>query len=246
MQKSNFFLLIVLLLLISICSSKKFLSKTFFTNTANSYMKINSSMLRKALNNKDFYVLDTRPMTTSVLGYISNSIIIPYSNFTWLSYVVPDLSNIIIISDKDNYLEVLKYLESLRKYKIYGFCFYEEVSIFSYFDIQKIVYDENTKESLEKIVESKQNIIDIREISEFKETGVIKEAKLIPFSTFLKNYVNIPKDGDVYVFCKKGIRAVIGMTFVKRAGYKNNFIIMKGGMEQTIKNNYPVVPYSGQ
>ena len=41
------------------------------------------------------------------------------------------------------------------------------------------------------------------------------------------------------------MRAVVGMSFAKRAGYSNNFIIMKGGMDQAIKNKYPVVPYSG-
>ena len=245
MQKSRFFSFVVLLFLISSSSSKNFLSKEFFTKTTNSYMKINSSILKKVINNKDFYLVDARPMTTIALGYISNSIIVPYTMFTWLSSVVPELSNIIIISDKANYQETFKKLETIKNYKIYGYCLYEEVSKFSYFNIQKIVYDENTKESLETIVKNKQNIIDIRETKEYKETGVIKEAKLIPLSTFLKNYGNIPKKGDVYVFCKSGMRAVVGMSFAKRAGYSNNFIIMRGGMDQAIKNKYSVVPYPG-
>ena len=34
------------------------------------------------------------------------------------------------------------------------------------------------------------------------------------------------------------------MSFVKRAGYKNKFIIMKGGMDQAIKEGIKTVPYS--
>ena len=66
---------------------------------------------------------------------------------------------------------------------------------------------------------------------------------MIPLPTFLNDYVKVPREGNVYVFCKSGGRAVVGMSFVKRAGYKNKFIIMKGGMDQAVKENYPMVPY---
>ena len=41
------------------------------------------------------------------------------------------------------------------------------------------------------------------------------------------------------------MRAVIGMSYAKRAGYTNKFIIMKGGMNKAIQERYPLVPYSG-
>ena len=41
------------------------------------------------------------------------------------------------------------------------------------------------------------------------------------------------------------MRAVAGMTFAKREGYKNKLFIMEGGMMKTIKEGFQVVPYTG-
>ena len=40
------------------------------------------------------------------------------------------------------------------------------------------------------------------------------------------------------------MRAVVGMSYAKRAGYTNRFVIMRGGMNQTIHEGYPLVPYT--
>ena len=37
---------------------------------------------------------------------------------------------------------------------------------------------------------------------------------------------DIVKDLDIYVYCKLGKRALIGMTYAQRAGYTNRFVIM--------------------
>ena len=131
----------------------------------------------------------------------------------------------------------------LGKYKLIGYCIYDDIVNSSSFNIQQIVYNPNTYDSIQKIVDDNQNIIDIREVAEYINTGVIQQAKLIPLNTFKNNYVKVPKEGDVYVFCKSGGRAVVGMSYVKRAGYTNKFIIMRGGMDQAIKEGYPTVPY---
>ena len=209
------------------------------------YIRINANMLKKAIDNKDFYVIDTREMETSVLGYIPNTIIIPRSNFTsWLSYVVPDYALIVVISDYQNYRSTLDYLKSTGKYKLYGYVLYEEICRYSYFNPIKVAYAENTKDSLNNIIGNKGSlIVDVRETSEFVETGVIETSQLIPFSTFMKNYVNIPQNRKIYMLCKKGLRAVIAMTFAKRAGLTNNFFVLERGIEKTIEEGYPLVPF---
>ena len=237
------FLYLSILFTISISSSTKFLSKSFFSSLSGQYTKINPSILKKSLGLKDFYVIDTRDISKAALGYISNTLIVPISMLNWLSSVVPNLASIIVITESSNYITTLNKIESYGRYKIYGYCFYDEVTKFPYFDIKKIEYNQNTKESIQDIVNSKGNIIDVREVNEYHETGVIKEAKLIPLSTFLNKYSNIPKNGDVYVFCKSGMRAVIAMSFAKRYGFTNNFIIMKGGITQAIREGYPLVHY---
>ena len=46
------------------------------------------------------------------------------------------------------------------------------------------------------------------------------------------------------MFCKSGGRAVVGTSYAKRKGYTNKFIIMKGGMDQAIKEGIKTVPYN--
>ena len=244
MYKSLFFSLL-LLYLISISSSVKFLSKSSFLSLSNSSTKISASTLKDSFALKNFYIIDTREVPIMAKGYISNSLLIPNSMFSWLPSLVPESAHIIIITDNEKYSSTMKKYNSLKNYKIDGYCFYDEIVKEANFDIQQIEYDPNTYESIQNIIKNKETIIDIREIKEYKETGVIKEAKLIPISTFMeKNYLQIPKKGNIYVYCYGGTRAVVAMSFIKRAGYTNKFFIMTKGLYQAIQEKYPLVPYT--
>ena len=236
---------IFLLIIISNVSLSKFLDKSFFSSSQLKYVKVNAKALKGYLNDRTFYVVDTREIATAALGYISSSLIVPSSMFVWIDAVIPDMAKVVLITDLENRDKTIESFIGLGKYNFIGYCIYDEIVESASFYIRKIEYDPNTKASITKIVENKGNIIDIREINEFKETGVIKEANLIPLRTFQDDYEKIPKEGNVYVFCKSGARAVVGMSYAKRAGYTNKFIIMKGGMTQAIKEGYPVVPYEG-
>ena len=128
--------------------------------------------------------------------------------------------------------------------KTLGYALYDELIQEASFSIQVAEYNENTKEDVEKLVKNGEYLLDIREVSEYKETGVIENSHLIPLSTFKTEYSKIPDDVDVYVFCKGGGRALLGMSYAKRAGYKNRFVIMRGGMSKTIKEGFVLTPYS--
>ena len=240
----KFSLSILLLFLISNVSSYKFLSKSFFTNQKLQYSIISGKVLKKFLNDPNIYIIDTRAMATIAEGYIPNTILIPSTMFAWLYAVVPESSKVIIITDKENKEATLEAFIKLNKYILYGYCLYDDIINSSSFNIQQIQYDPNTFESTSNIINNNENIIDIREIKEYIETGVISIANLIPLSTFFNDYIKIPKEGNVYVFCKSGGRAVVGMSYAKRKGYKNKFIIMKGGMDQAIKEGIKTVPYN--
>ena len=239
------FIFIALLLLISNVSSYKFLSKSFFHKPKLGYNLINGKTLKTYLNDLNYYIIDTREMTTIAQGYIPKTILIPSSMFSWLYTVVPEMSQVIVITDATNKDTTLDSFIKLGKYQLFGFCIYDDLIKSASFNIQKIIYDPNTYESISKIVNDNQTIIDIREINEYKDTGVIEQAKLIPLSTFETDYSNVPREGNVYVLCKSGGRAVVGMSYIKRKRYKNKFIILKGGMNKVIENEYPLVPYKG-
>ena len=234
MSKSLFYSLLVL-----------YIISTSSILCAETYTKIDIHKLKEYSRLNDYYIIDTRDVPIAAKGYISNSLIIPNSMFKWLSSCVPPSGKIVIISEKNNYEATMKRYMSTN-YEIIGYALYDEVIQYSFFNIEKIEYDPNTYESITNIVKNKGNIIDIREIKEYKETGVIKEALLIPMSTFMKNqsYKKIPTTGNVYVYCYGGTRAVVAMSFIKRAGYTNKFYIMKLGIFNVIQENYPLVPYS--
>ena len=209
------------------------------------FSKFSGKDLKKYILNYNVFIIDTRDMAISAVGYIPNSILVPTTMFSWLSSLIPAGSNVIIITDEENKNTAIDQLISLDLYKLLGYGIYNEINESASFLIQEVEYNPNTKESIQKIVDDDEYIIDIREISEYKETGVIEKAKLIPLTTFPTDFYKIPMDGDVYVYCKSGMRAVVGMTYAKRAGFINRFIIMQGGMNKAIEEGFPLVPYSG-
>ena len=235
---------------IKLTISQKFLGKSLKSkaNVNNEYLgysKISGKELKKYMFNQNVYIVDTRDMTVCAEGYFPKTIICPTSMYSWLSSIVPSKANIVIITDEENYQNAINSLIDLKLYNLLGYGIYNEINESSSFFIQKVEYNPNTKQSIEEIVKNGENIIDIREINEFIETGVIEQAKLIPLTIFQTDYTKIPNNGNVYVFCKSGMRAVVGMTYAKRAGYTNRMIIMQGGMNKAIEEGYPLVPYPG-
>ena len=210
------------------------------------YIKISEEDLKNYLNDKEVYIVDTREISSCKDGYLQNSIIIPlsmsYSKF--FPALIKEGAKVIIITDPEHQKESLEKTSSFNSYNVLGFAIYDEIIQNNSLAVEKVEYNSNTKEEIQKIVDNKGIIIDIREIGEFKETGVIKNAILIPLSAFKNDYNKIPKEGDIYVYCKGGVRAIAGMTYAKREGYKNKFIIMEGGMMKTIKEGFPTVPYT--
>ena len=224
---------------------KKEISKDKLVNEYLGYSKMSGKELKQYVLNQKIYIIDTRDFAISATGYFPQSILCPTSMYSWLTVIVPSGSDVIIITDEDNYQNSIDALIDLKLYNLLGYGIYNEINESSSFFIQKVEYNPNTKESIKEIVDNGENIIDIREISEFKETGVIEQAILIPLTTFETDYTKIPKNGNVYVFCKSGMRAVVGMSYAKRAGYKNRMVIMSGGMNKAIEEGYPLVPYPG-
>ena len=245
-MKSNLISLFIFLLTIELIISKIFNNlrrQPNYTKEYLGYSKMSGYDLKNYLLNPNIYIVDTRDMTISALGYLPLTIICPTTMYSWLTSIVPSGANVILITDENNYQTAIDSLIELNLYNLLGYSIYNNIIEDYSFAIQTVEYNPNTKESIQEIVDNGENIIDIREISEFKETGVIAQAVLIPLTSFPTNYKKIPSNGNVYVYCKSGMRAVVGMTYAKRAGYTNRMIIMSGGMNKAIEEGYPLVPY---
>ena len=234
---------LIVFLVVDLSHSKFLRGKSDRKNEYLKYSKMSGNELKTYLLNKNVYTIDTRDIPISAVGYIPQTILCPTSMYSWLTSIVPSGADVIIINDENNYQQSINSLIELNLYNLLGYAIYNEIIENTSFNIQQVEYNPNTRDSIQEIVDNGENIIDIREINEFKETGVIKEAILIPLTTFQKDYTKIPNDGNVYVFCKSGMRAVVGMSYTKRAGYTNRLVIMNGGMNKAIEEGYPLVPY---
>ena len=62
-------------------------------------------------------------------------------------------------------------------------------------------------------------IIDVREDEELKETGTIKGAVHIPMMTVPNNLNKIPKDREIYILCRSGIRSYDVSAYLCELGY---------------------------
>ena len=109
--------------------------------------------------------------------------------------------------------------------------------------IQKKTIYPSTKENIEKLVNDKKCVIDIREINEYIESGIISHCFCIPFSTFKNKINDIPKNDNIYITCRGGGRAAMAITYLIRKGFKNNFYNIEGGMMKVINSGYSTVKY---
>ena len=130
-------------------------------------------------------------------------------------------------------VEFYKTNRKLSSYNILGYAIYDEIIKTKLFDINIPLYNENTKREVQKLFDKNEYLLDIREVSEYKETGVIKQAHLLPLSEFRDKYEKIPDNSDIYIFCKGGGRALLAMSFLQRAGYDYKLVVMRGGMSKT-------------
>lgn len=62
-------------------------------------------------------------------------------------------------------------------------------------------------------------IIDVREDEELKETGTIKGAVHIPMMMVPNKLNKIPKDREIYILCRSGIRSYDVSAYLCELGY---------------------------
>ena len=117
-------------------------------------------------------------------------------------------------------------------------------------DIQKLLQEANDhvprlsfEEAINIISTVDTLIIDVRETSEVKATGLIKNAVNIPKSiidanfdhSLINDYLNNSEGITILVYCAVGIRSAFVGHFLLKQGYKNVFNL--GGYAEWVENN---------
>ena len=104
---------------------------------------------------------------------------------------------------------------------------------------------------IEKLVKNKEFLLDVREEYEYQD-GHIKGAINLPLREILEKKDTLPKDKDIYVYCRSGHRSADAVNFLKSLGFEkihnieggfidisfNEYHKDKGNLENSIVTNY--------
>ena len=89
---------------------------------------------------------------------------------------------------------------------------------------------------IEKLVKNKEFLLDVREEYEYQD-GHIKGAVNLPLREILGKKDSLPKDKDIYVYCRSGHRSADAVNFLKSLGFEKVHNI-EGGFIDISFNEY--------
>ncbi|BEO98672.1 rhodanese-like domain-containing protein [Fusobacterium nucleatum] len=104
---------------------------------------------------------------------------------------------------------------------------------------------------VENLLKNKEFLLDVREDYEYQD-GHIKGAVNLPLREILEKKDTLPKDKDIYVYCRSGHRSADAVNFLKSLGFEkvhnieggfidisfNEYHKDKGNLENSIVTNY--------
>ena len=104
---------------------------------------------------------------------------------------------------------------------------------------------------IENLLKNKEFLLDVREEYEYQD-GHIKGAVNLPLREILSQKDALPKDRDIYVYCRSGHRSADAVNFLKSLGFEkihnieggfidisfNEYHKDKGNLENSIVTNY--------
>ena len=198
----------------------------------------------------NYYIFDTRDQTESTIGFIPTSIILSLK-IAYTTYMLGTIdlnANIIFVTQpryemdsiipamQAGYTNIVGYLDG-------GFDAWKNAKK----PIERVVYEPSTKDHVEELVKLNSFIIDIREVNEFKDVGIVGGSVLAPLSNFNKHEKDgvVDKTKNVYVLCKSGGRACIAYTYLKKLKYTNKMIVLQGGCNKLQETGFVFTPYDG-
>ena len=105
--------------------------------------------------------------------------------------------------------------------------------------------------NIENLVKNKEFLLDVREEYEYQE-GHVKGAVNLPLREILSQKDTLPKDRDIYVYCRSGHRSADAVNFLKSLGFDkvhnieggfidisfNEYHKDKGNLGKSIVTNY--------
>jgi hydroxyacylglutathione hydrolase len=185
-------------------------------------------------------VLDTRDAQTFAKGFIPNSINIGIdgSFAPWVGSLIPGVGHpLLIIADEGREEEVITRLARVGFDNTLG---YLKDGIKSWLQANKEIdatESISAAEFAKRVKEQKLTVIDVRKGGEFNAEHVT-DAINIPLDFLNSHLAEIPKEGEVYLYCAGGYRSMIAASILKSRGW-DNLIDVSGGFKAISETDVP-------
>lgn len=179
----------------------------------------------KNLNAEDNIILDTRPETEFVKGFVPGSISIGLNGrfAEWAGSLLPFDKSIYLVTDPGKEKETIVRLARVGFEKIHGYLdggfeawkkAGEKIDMIVEVDPDEVLMDMQFDNNLV--------ILDVRKHNEFAE-GHLPEAMNLPLNDMTDpgSMANIEEGHNLYVHCAGGYRSVIACSLLKRQGIHN-------------------------
>lgn len=216
----------------------------------NGYDNIDEVMLRnrKALSIDEFkkeiannaLILDTRIPDNFEKGFIKGAMNIGLNGqyAIWLGTLVDINHPLVIVADEGKEHESILRAARVGYENIKGF-FKGGIASWTKAGLPlETIQSITAQEFADKVNAGKQNVLDVRKVSEY-ENGHVKGAQLLELSSLSKNLQQIDKSKTYLVHCAGGHRSMIAASIMKANGF-THLLNVRGGWGKIKETNAPL------
>ena len=191
---------------------------------------------KAAWQEEEALILDTRPQSSFVKGFIPGSIFIGIdgSFAQWVGALIPNLKQpILFIADKGREEEVVTRLARVGYDNAIGFL-KGGFATWAAAGEEVDTLEELTPNELATYFDCNQlHILDVRKASEFNTEHLVC-ANNFPLDFINKKMNQLDRNKKYYLYCGSGFRSVIAASILKSRGYEK-VVNIPGGWEELVK-----------
>jgi hydroxyacylglutathione hydrolase len=190
-------------------------------------------------------VLDTRDAQVFAKGFVPRSINIGIdgSFAPWVGALIPGTQHpLLVVAEKGREEEVITRLARVGFDNAIG---YLQGGFQTWHDAGKETNQMDTVSApvfAQRFGQNKLHVIDVRKPAEFQSEH-IETAASVPLDYINQHLAEIPKAGDVYLYCAGGYRSMIAASILKARGW-NNIINVQGGFKALAETSVPRADFS--
>ena len=195
------------------------------------------SEFEELTKDSEVLLLDTRTASDFANSFIPGSISIGLEGqfAPWVGALIPDINQkIVLVTDQDKTEETIKRLARVGYDHVLG---YLEDGINTWKNAEKPLdrIERVTPEELEKELEHKSFVFDVRKPGEY-EAEHIENVPSLPLDYINENMIQFPKNEAFTIHCAGGYRSIIAASILKSRGY-NQVKDVIGGYSAISKTN---------